>query len=371
MNKIYRYHTIVLITIIGSIFAYGENAPVVTDPVIDSIQYAITQTPNNSKLYFDLGSYCKAKGDYVDALQAFNKALELKSEDYAIEYKIADIYYLMDSFIIAQNKFEDLVRTNHATNYAYANLINIYFILDERDKIKTLIPNIKKNIDLNYGWVYALLGDNKNAIDTYKQYIKDGYGYNIDLALLYNKTGDKINEKRAYDNGLKYLTKYYLNQDRLLLKRDAAIYSYRLGKFKEATEIINSLISLKQENEHDLYNFGVFKIAAGDTAGIYEIQKAISRDSTGFMSMMYYAIQAIRRDSLDKAIDLLSNKNISSFTNSGIANGLLAYCLEKRGEQLLANKHWLLCYCLTPLGTDIESIRNYIVGFIDILKSKR
>ncbi|MGB3478914.1 MAG: tetratricopeptide repeat protein [bacterium] len=74
----------------------------------DSIKQEIEKSPDNFKLYFDLGICYTAIDEYGKAQEAFNKALELNKDYYLTKHKIAVVYYAMDSLETAKSRFREL-----------------------------------------------------------------------------------------------------------------------------------------------------------------------------------------------------------------------------------------------------------------------
>ncbi|HEX7319008.1 MAG TPA: TonB family protein [bacterium] len=347
----------------------------VLEKAIDSLKLEIEKKSNEWKLYFDLGVGYTAISNYTDALQAFNRALELKGNDNAIKYKIAFLYYCMDSFEIAKYKFEELINDCPDKIRLYEWIIDLYAILDNSEELITTYEKYCKINDIytstGFGMIYALAGDYKNAIKYYQKTIDVRYNSRLMIAMLYLNSGDSASADETLKQYIQAIIDYYNKHDDLALLNNKAVAYYRMSRSSSALQAADDLVAKNQTDGVNIFNCGVFKIAAGDTSGLTDIRRACSFDTTGFVKAVYKAMLAIRTDSLAIAESLLSQTGIRYLTTSGMANGLLAYCLEKRGKRLLAYKHWINCYGLTPLGTDVESIRSYIIKFIETLKYKQ
>jgi len=322
----------------------------------DSIRLEIEKNPDNFKSYFDLGLCYIAIDEYEEALAAFERTLELNSEYILAKYKIALVYYAMDSLEIAKSKFEELKES-------YVDKENV--------------GNWLRTIHLRCGMIYALEKNYDKAIENYQKAIKflnrdKAPGWDIQLAMLYYKTGDSAQVNVWFDRAIEnldYYRRYYVDGDKLA-QASNVIYHYYLNKFERAIEIQHSIYNKDISNGIALYNLGVFKIAAGRSEGFDDIEQACTMDTTGFVSSVYNAINAILVDSLSNTVVLLQ-QNIDGLQRSGIAKGLLAWTLEKLGKEKEAKQLWIKCYGQLPLGTDIESMRDFIERFLKTIEENQ
>jgi tetratricopeptide (TPR) repeat protein len=322
----------------------------------DSIKLEIEKNPDDFKSYFDLGLCYIAIDEYEEALTAFERTLELNSEYILAKYKIALVYYVMDSLEIAKLKFEELKET----------------YVDKKN-----VGNWLRTIHLRCGMIYALEKQYDKAIENYQKAIKllnrdKAPGWDIDLAMLYYKIGDSAQVNVWFDRArenLDYYRRYYVGGEKRAQALNA-IYHYYLNKFERAIELNHSIYNKDKSNGIALYNLGVFKIASGDSRGFESINNAIEMDTTGFVSSVYNAINAILVDSLSNTVALLQ-QNIDGLQSSGVAKGLLAWTLEKLGKEGEAKHLWIKCYGQLPLGTDIESMRDFINRFLKTIRENQ
>jgi tetratricopeptide (TPR) repeat protein len=308
----------------------------------DSIKQEIEKSPDNFKLYFDLGICYTAIDEYDKALEAFNKALELNKDYYLTKYKIAVVYYAMDSLETAKSRFKELRKISKDINAVNEWLRTIYRMC---------------------GRIYALQGNIDSAITNYKESMKlyrRAPTLKIELAMVYMKSGDTLEAYKWFDKSLED----YASSERLNWSK--SIYLFYLTNFDKAIELNSSILD-SNKSGIALYNQGVFRIAAGRQEGFDDIEQACTMDATGFVQSMYNAICALDTGNYYEAEKQLKQE-ISGLERSGVAKGLLAWTLENSGKEEEAKPLWVKCYCQLPLGTDVDSMRDFISRFIKTIK---
>ena len=315
----------------------------------DSIKLEIEENPDDFKSYFDLGLCYIAIDEYEEALAAFERTLELNSEYILAKYKIALVYYVMDSLEIAKLKFEELKEISHDKKAINQWLRTIYKMCGK--------------IDAMHGHLDSAITNYQKSIKLYRR----TWGLKKELAMVYWKSGDTLEAYNWLDRALEDVAYYEFGST--TNKWYKAIYLYDLTKFNEAIELNSSILD-SDKSGMALFNHGVFKIAAGRSEGFDDIEQACTMDTTGFVSSVYNAINAILVDSLSNTVVLLQ-QNIDGLQRSGVAKGLLAWTLEKLGKEGEAKQLWIKCYGQLPLGTDIESMRDFIKRFIKTIRENQ
>ena len=344
---------------------------------VDSLKLEIEKTPDDYLLHFKLGSCYYSSGEYEEALQEFNRTLELNSDYSLARYKIAAIYYAMDSFDIAKTKFEKLLKIYPEKKAVYNRLGSICGLLGNYDKMLRIFQKYTQETDYDFsyecGIACVFLGNYENAINYYQRASEQYTGLELELAIIYYHSNDTTEANSWFKKSLKRFSgiSWPLDQhgfESNTLQSYKSLYYYLFRKFDEAIEIINDLIKHDKHNYIYYYNLGVFRIASGDADGLEDIKKACDIDTTEFVQAVYDALLAIKTDSLMDAQRYLKQK-IGGLKRSGIAKGLLALTLEKLGKDTEAKIYWFKCYGKLPLGTDVESMRNFIDKFILTIKS--
>lgn len=315
----------------------------------DSIKLEIEENPDDFKSYFDLGLCYIAIDEYEEALTAFERTLELNSEYDLARYKIALVYYAMDSLETAKLKFEELKETSYDKKAINYWLRSTYKMCGK--------------IDAMHGHLDSAITNYQKSIKLYRR----TWGLKRELAMVYWKSGDTLEAYNWFDRALEDVAYYELGST--TNKWYKAICLYDLTKFNEAIELNSSILD-SDTSGLVLFNHGVFKIAAGRPEGFDDIEQACTIDTTGFVSSVYNAINAILVDSLSNTVVLLQ-QNIDGLQKSGVAKGLLAWTLEKLGKEGEAKQLWIKCYGQLPLGTDIESMRDFIERFIKTIKENQ
>ena len=178
------------------------------------------------------------------------------------------------------------------------------------------------------------------------------------------KSGDTLSAVKWFDRSIKDIASYKLNDKDLNWYE--ALNFYYLTKFDDAIEVNTSILD-SDKSGIALYNHGVFKIAAGRPEGFDDIEQACTIEATGFVRSVNNAICALDTGDYYEAEKQLKQK-IDGLRQSGIAKGLLAWALENLGKEEEAKQLWVKCYCQLPLGTDIESMREFIKRFVKTIK---
>lgn len=348
---------------------------------IDSLRQEVEKNPDNYKLYFDLGVCYTALGDYQNALNEFQKTLELKSDYLLAKYKLAMVNYEMDSLERAKELFEE-IKTKYPNRPAvYEWLGSIYSIFGEYDKAISVYKEYNKHQKFPehelLARTYGIAGKYSEAIKCYQEAIKHySYpsGFDYELSVIYFKRGDSLQGQKWFNKAIKDLSEYYryygedLEPQELLSYK--SVWYYWIGNFDKAVAAIESLIQKKWENAIDLYDLGIFKITKGDTNGLLTIKNACVQDTTGFIEIMYNALERIKANDYVGTEKFLRQNN-RYLKRSGIANALLAFILERQEKYGEAKKYWFTCYCKLPLGVDVESMRNFIKGFVNNLQGNQ
>ncbi|MEO0122959.1 MAG: tetratricopeptide repeat protein [candidate division WOR-3 bacterium] len=346
---------------------------------IDSLKQELEKNPDNYKLHFDLGICYNSINDYKNAIEAFQNAIRLKP-DYALaDYKLALVYYEMDSLIAAEQLLRK-IKTKFSDKPVVSWLLGkIYLHLEDYEKAIAFFKEHTRQQKIPEYEVlampYSLAGQYSEAIKYYQKSLKyHTYNYDLDfiLSMLHYKTGDTISGEKWFKKAKEDLSRsyrYYGYQIKpeVILSYES-VWQFRIGNFDRAIVAVETLITKEWDDGIDLYNLGIYKILKGDTTGLLTIKHACTRDTTGFVEIMYNVLEKVRRGDYTEAERLLFRKNLY-LSRSGIANGLHAFVLEKQGKSSSAMKYWLNCFGKLPLGVDIESMRKFIEIFVDKLEA--
>jgi tetratricopeptide (TPR) repeat protein len=382
--------TIVFVLILG-IFSPGFAD---LRSAVDSLNLEVSKNANNYQLHYELGICYTALGEYQNALQAFYRTLELKEDHWLARYKMALIYYQMDSIYAARDQFEVLFNSvikHESFDEIVAHFVQIstipdylmmiYWILEDYE---AMLQFSKKGLDSNMplldlefqhsaGRATAMLGNCEDAIVYYNEALKEYDKQSdvrdaqyeelkIELAMLYKKIGDSRKAEKTLPDWTVY-------KNREVQVAKAILYDYYLGAFGKTFALVESLSVPRGEDASWPATLGILRIAAGDGMGWAEVADARENDKSVQESALYQAMNLIRLDSLPEAAEILERAE-SIYVNdvSGITDGLHAWVLERLGQDTKAKKYWFRCYGKLPLGTDLESMRSFMETFVNTLK---
>jgi hypothetical protein len=141
---------------------------------------------------------------------------------------------------------------------------------------------------------------------------------------------------------------------------------YLLGNYSQAINEVQKRVSKNNIGIHDQYNLSNFIIISGNKDGLEKLRATCESDTQQRHRDIYEAVTYIRFDSLAQAEQKLLK---SSFTESGIRNALLAWIYEKTGRAEEAYVYWYHCFGRVPLGVNVNSMRNFINRYIEIIKN--
>jgi tetratricopeptide (TPR) repeat protein len=317
-----------------SILAITNLGHVNLESHIDSLKVQAEKTPDDYFLHFDLGICYYSLQEYDSAFAELVKALSLK---------------------------EDHMPT-------IGRLILVYGHLGEYERMLEFCNTSmrkfgKPDYFLSYGSgiANALLGNCDSAIGYYNDalalppYCGNEYEKELELAMIHHSLGDTIAANELFNESVKRV--------RIFGRSWEAICYFRFGRYAEAARIQNGV----GKDYIDMYNLGVYQIASGDRMGLVTIKSACGKDTTGFVKAVYDAITNIISDSLSEVEETLKQK-IPYVGTSGMANGLLAWTLERLGKADEAKKYWFNCYGKLPLAIDVESMRHFINYFLSVIR---
>jgi tetratricopeptide (TPR) repeat protein len=304
---------------------------------IDSLKLEIEKTPGDYDLHFNLGMCYYSLQDYDQAFHEFVKVLSLEKDHMPAIRKLAFVYGHL-------GEYESMLEFCNTSMRKFGE--PTYF--------------------LSYasGIANALLGKYDAAIECYDDalalspYPECEYQKEFELAVIHHASGDTIEGNKLLNKSLSGVEGFRRGWD--------AIYYFWFGRYDEAVRRQNNAME-ENVDLYDMYNLGVYQVASGDKSGLVTIESAFGKDTTGLVRAVYDAIIYILSDSLSDAERTLKQK-IPHLGASGMANGLLAWTLEKLDRSDEAKKYWFKCYGKLPLAIDIESMRYFIDYFLSVIR---
>ncbi len=246
---------------------------------IVNLQKAIVLNPNDAEAYYHLGVIKSGSRDYNLGIMNFDKALQLDNKYTIAFYQRGLAHYSNKNYKAAIQDFSSVLVEAPASNSAY----------------------------IARGYAYADLGKHKNAIKDYDAalalapnddatFIRKGFSQ----MALKDYTAAQATFGKAVDLDGKYKPFAYNNR---------AEATYKLGKYDQALEDINTSISIDSLNAHAYYNRAVVYSHKGRFALILSApQSASSQEDSPAGTIDHNRLA--QRD-FDRAIEL--NNQVAAF----------------------------------------------------------
>lgn len=325
----------------------------------------------NKKLLLFVFSFTILNLGYANlqtSIDSLKLEIEKNPDVYSLHFKLGLCYYSLEQFENALNEFTQVLSLKQDHKTAIMKLVLVYGHFGEYEKMMELCNATmqrfgKSDYYLSYecGIANAFLGNYDISIQFYNDALKLSphekfeYDKELQLAMIYQSLKDTAEATKWFNKSLKGISAFGKSYE--------AIWHFWFGRYDKAYGIQS-----KEKKEYvNIYNLGVYQIASGDMRGLETIKSACDKDTTGFVEAVYDAIISIKSDSLLEAESTLKQE-ISALKYSGMANGLLAWTLEKLGKKKEAKKCWFKCYGKLPLCINVESMRNFINKFLNTIK---
>jgi len=156
------------------------------DEAISLMQQFLEQNPEAYQAYTSIGDCYREKGDTDQALENYQKVLELAKEDEAMGKEmtaralagIGECYFKIEDFEKAQSYFEQSIEAYPENEILAYNVGEIYFStqkIDEAIHYFTISTQIKPDWPLPYlklGYVYLNKGDYSKAEANFKKFLE-------------------------------------------------------------------------------------------------------------------------------------------------------------------------------------------------------
>ena len=374
-------------TLIAILLGLSLSTPQDLSSSVDSLKSEIEKNPGSPELHFSLANCYYGLGEYTNAIQEFQRALDLKPDCFSARFKLALCYYHVDSIDVARIELERVRDIQPANKHPYLWLGDVYGLLGLYDEMLTSFKEYRRlaGKDFFHGHStrdyfdvedliaksYAMQGQSDSAIEYYRSAIDDYWGpyhYDIMLAVIYAREGESSKAEKWLAKGMEHLKRYYhyrggneIRDFGMALLRTKAIWLWLLGYFDRSVALLDSLGLITELDTVDIYNKCVFKISAGDANGVEDLKQAAAH--LGRFSILFDVLMLLRADSLSEAMSVL-NADKEYLNKSGLGRGLYAYILEELGYKSQAVKWWYRSYGNLPLGADVESMRHFMKAFV-------
>lgn len=120
---------------------------------VDSLKLEIEKKPDDYLLHFKLGSCYYSSGEYEEALQEFNRSVDLNKDFFAAKFKIAIISIYMDKPLVAKEILEELKKTHPDKKSVYRWLGWVYGFLGQYEKMsEASLEKLGKDTEAKIYW---------------------------------------------------------------------------------------------------------------------------------------------------------------------------------------------------------------------------
>ncbi|MEI0566033.1 tetratricopeptide repeat protein [Brachyspira pulli] len=320
-----------------SYFVYDENK--FNDTIEIYIKYLkrldtlLEESDDNFEVYKERGDLRAKIGFYNDAIDDYQKALELnpnyKEADKALTdtKNNLDIHNFINNYSLIEN---DLYKDS---GYYFNKACNFYY----KGKCKEAIVYYNKAIELdpNNSAAYNNRGNAKKDLVQYEEALKD-YNKAIELdpnnsAAYYNRGSLKINLEE-YKEAIKDFNKAIeLDHNYLYAYNNRGNVKYKLGQYEEAIKDYNRAIELDNNDSIAYYNIGLSKANLGQyEEAIKNYNKAIELEPNFSMT---YNNRGVAKENLkkyeealkdyEKALELDPNNDIARENIKNIKDTLI------------------------------------------------
>ncbi|MCA0239151.1 MAG: tetratricopeptide repeat protein [Bacteroidetes bacterium] len=230
---------------------YKENR---SDPTIEILakilKYAKIESSVTSKVYGLRGYEFQLKSDYENAVEDFNKAIEL-DDKYTFAYTFrGETYHLMNKFDEAISDLNKAIELDDKYSWAYTNRGEIY---RQMNKFDEAISDLNKAIELNdkYSWAYANRGETYRQINKFDEAISD-LSKSIELddkfTFAYTYRGETYRQMNKFDEAISDLNKAIELNDKYSWAYASRGETYRqINKFDEAISDLSKSIDLNDK----------------------------------------------------------------------------------------------------------------------------
>lgn len=193
---------------------------------------------------FVLGNFSDARDNYLKISKSKRKW---------------DAFYNLALIFISENKINDAINFLESINLDKLDPSESFIYFDKYSTVEKLIIDIK----LYLGVLYKSIGNNKNAINIFKDVLKyepENELSHANLGDIYFKDGNYDAAIKSYDYAIKVATD---NKRKSNLYNDLGFSYFQKGLMNDAIECFKKSIILNPENKNSLYNLGIIYVKNG------------------------------------------------------------------------------------------------------------
>jgi len=227
------------------------------EEAIENFQKALQLDPVNSSAYREMAKTYEAMGKLKQAETTYKKAIQFRPNDWATYNNMGVFYYCRGQYQEALRQFERVVALTPDNSRGFNNLGGIYFILNLREKAKQMF---KKSLEIvpnyraysNLGTLYFYESHYDKAARMCKKALElSDHDYRVwgALAESYYWTSEKLRAYPIYQKAITLAEKQLeINPHDLLLLADLANYFTMIGKHSKPLSILKQIENLKVQN---------------------------------------------------------------------------------------------------------------------------
>ena len=154
--------------------AYGRQGAYAQ--AIEAFQKAVEIKPDNHEAWNNMGVAYEKQSDYTKAIEAYQKAVEIKPDLHEAWTNMGLVYEKQGNYSKAIEAYQKALAINEASG-ALTGLGWLYFILKDKDNAKQYFEReVQVNEDhdaalMNLGHIALIEGSREQAMDLYRQSI--------------------------------------------------------------------------------------------------------------------------------------------------------------------------------------------------------
>lgn len=152
--------------------------------------------PRDYRFHFFIGIIEENKGNTIEAIDNFRKAIEIYPEYSTARNKLGSLYMSFDQYNLAEEQYMKAIELNPYNPFIHYNLGSLYLTVKNYDKAEIYLKNAckyKKNLALSY-FKLGIVMYYKNNFQESINNLKNALEFNYNSYLLYYYLGLSLNK---------------------------------------------------------------------------------------------------------------------------------------------------------------------------------
>ena len=253
---------------------------------IECYEKSVELLPNLPNSYFNMGNSYYLKGNYDKAIESYQKVIELQPVASAY-YNIGCVFSAKCNNDKAIEYYQKAIKLNPNKVEAYGNMGVEYYM---KGNYKKAIEYFQKALDSKFNNAGDSIMENKNKYEEALELCEKTITLKIELAIKYNKLGDIFYETNNCDKAIENYVKAIESDNNSIYPKFTLqkIYRDKLSKISEAKELFNEIKDKLKKDERLLQET------------LFELHNRNEGIAKGFL---YKALQVIKDDLPKETID--------------------------------------------------------------------